>query len=68
MDFDQKMNVDGDKDQGVEGEGLGDDVIKSSYKMDPRLPPHDKLLPNTKSVDNTYLLMPHPLSTDHAPK
>jgi hypothetical protein len=36
----------------------GDDVIKSSCKMDPRLPCHDKFLSNTKSLVNTYLLMP----------
>jgi len=38
----------------------GDDVIKSSCKMNPRLPGHDKFLSNTKSLVNTYLFMPDP--------
>jgi hypothetical protein len=86
LDFDQKMDVGGHKDIGVEKEGItlfvffqepqiefvvlsgfenlsalippGDDVIKGSCKMDPRLPCHEKFLSKTESLINTYLLMP----------
>jgi hypothetical protein len=39
-----------------------DDVIKSSCKMNPRLPRHDQLLSNGKTHVSTYFLMPDPLS------
>jgi hypothetical protein len=37
----------------------GDDVIKGSCKMDPRLPCHERF--KTKSLVNTYLLIPDPM-------
>ena len=39
----------------------GDDVVKGSWKMDPRLPCHEKFLSKPKSLVNTYFLMPDPI-------
>ena len=39
----------------------GDDVIKGSGEMEPRLPCHDKFLSRTKWLVDTYLLKPVPL-------